>query len=523
MSAKSARAAWLTGLFAVTTAAGLLSAAPAGAVVGSDVQDGDYGYTVKLNIGDKQACSGALVGAEWVVTATSCLADGGQPVKTGAPTVRTTVTVGRNDLSQSAGSIVDVVDIRPRDDRDLSLVRLAWPVVNVPAISVAATAPAAAEQLTMSGFGRTKTEWVPNKMHSAAFTVTGVDGTSVNLNGSADAVMCQGDAGAPAVRNNNGKFELVAINSRSWQGGCLGTDVSEVRTGAVDTRVDDLNSWIRTFVSATVNGRSVDTYMLPKTATTVMTAGDFNRDGRTDIAVVSNSGTLSAYAGRPDGTFESSHSLWTDASWKEAKKIIAGDFNGDGLTDIASVWSDGRLRLYAGKTDGKLAPGTLMWPEGTDWNGMLQLARFKSDNSGRDGLIAVWGAGPAGALYAYPTNSAGALDGSKKSMWAADGSWKYASKFTTGDFNGDGRDDVVITDSGNLIRYNGNAQGGLDARVSMWRDNSWGAAQLLMAGDFNGDGKTDIGSLWGNQQHFNLYRGNGAGALAEGTEAWPHS
>jgi hypothetical protein len=38
--------------------------------------------------------------------------------------------------------------------------------------------------------------------------------------------------------------ELAAVNSRSWQGGCFGTDPAEVRTGAVETRVDDVRDWV---------------------------------------------------------------------------------------------------------------------------------------------------------------------------------------------------------------------------------------------------------------------------------------
>ncbi|WP_406502954.1 hypothetical protein [Streptomyces sp. NBC_00212] len=55
----------------------------------------------------------------------------------------------------------------------------------------------------------------------------------------------------------------------------------------------------------------------------------------------------------------------------------------------------------------------------------------------------------------------------------------------------------------------------------MWRDKTWGAAQLILAGDFDGDGKADLGSLWDNQQRFNFFKGDGAGALADGQDAWP--
>ncbi|MGC4987664.1 fusidic acid esterase FusH, partial [Streptomyces sp. DT193] len=71
------------------------------------------------------------------------------------------------------------------------------------------------------GFGRTKTEWVPDKLHTGTFTVASTTNTTVDLDGSDTATVCKGDAGAPALRTVNGTTELVAVNSRSWQGGCL--------------------------------------------------------------------------------------------------------------------------------------------------------------------------------------------------------------------------------------------------------------------------------------------------------------
>ena len=53
--------------------------------------------------------------------------------------------------------------------------------------------------------------------------------------------MCKGDTGGPALRESGGRVEVVAVNSTSWQGGCLGTpNPAETRTGAVDALVDDL-------------------------------------------------------------------------------------------------------------------------------------------------------------------------------------------------------------------------------------------------------------------------------------------
>ncbi|MFE2548229.1 RICIN domain-containing protein [Streptomyces sp. NPDC059355] len=520
MSVHGSRTAWAATLLSVAVSGGLLSAGPAAALGGNDAPSTGYAFAAKLNIGDKAACSGALVDAQWVITAASCFRDGTAQLQAGKPAVKTTVTVGRTDLTQSTGTVVEAVELVPHADRDLVMVKLAWRVVGVEPVKVATKAPVVGEQLTSLGFGRTKTEWVPNRAHIGAFTVASLTGGAITLDSTGDAVVCKGDTGGPALRQKDGGMELAAVNSLSWQGGCLGVDTAEARTGAADVRVDDVAAWIEQVRRTTPEVRLQG--LVPQ-VTKVMATGDFNRDGRTDIAAVTADGNLHAFAGRSDGTFEYGRPLWkADGSWNTATKIIGGDFNGDGITDIASVWAGGALRMYAGQPDGSLAAGKSMWPdESTNWNGMLHLARYKVDGSPRDGLLAVWGAGAKGSLYGYATGENGLLNGQSRKMWP-DTTWAGIRNLTTGDFNADGRDDIVaIASDGALRRYSGNAAGGLDDAASMWPDKSWNNMPVMLAGDFDGDGRTDLGGLWNDQRRFNFYKGNGQGAVAWGTNAWP--
>ncbi|MFD7103489.1 trypsin-like serine protease [Streptomyces celluloflavus] len=518
MSGKSSRTTWATGLVATAVGAGLVATAvPAGAVAGDPVKDGTYPFMAHLDIGDgKRVCSGALVDGQWVLTAKNCFADKpGAAVAAGKPKLKTTVTVGRTDLSKPGGTVVEGTYLVPRAERDVVMVKLAKPVVGIVPVAVGAKAPAAMEALRVAGFGRTKTAWIPGTLHSSVFTAGTVSVGSLNLTPqSTGAAICRGDTGGAAFRENNGTPELVAVNSLSWQSGCLGE--TEKRTGALNARVDDIAGWVQQTRLAAI---------VPD-VTSVMTVGDFNGDGRTDIAAVTKDGNLHAFYGRADGTFEYGRPLWKlDGSWKGTTKIIGGDFNGDGHTDIAAVWSNGSLRLYAADANRNLTANKPMWvDEKTNWNDMLHLARFKTDASGRDGLLTVWGGGPKGALYAYDTGPSGTLNGTKRNMWRDD-TWQHMTKIATGDFNGDGRDDIVaVTNVGGLsryTRYDSTAGGGLSDGVPMWHDNGWGGTQILLAGDFDGDGNTDIGSLWSNQQRFNFYKGDGKGNLAEGTHAWP--
>ncbi|MFJ8694236.1 trypsin-like serine protease [Streptomyces roseolilacinus] len=247
------RATRLGGALATCAALGatLLAPGSAQAVAGQPVPLGTYAFTARLVVGDQpeaRACSGVLVDPRWVLTAKSCFAaDPAQSidVPTGAPARRTTVTVGKTDLTAAGGHTTAVVELVPRPDRDLVMARLERPATGVTPVALSANAPAAGEELTVAGFGRTRTTWVPDRLHSAVFTVGGTSATEFEVapRTPADASLCQGDAGGPALRTENGAPALVAVTSRSWQGGCLGS--AATRTGAFESRTDGLASWVK--------------------------------------------------------------------------------------------------------------------------------------------------------------------------------------------------------------------------------------------------------------------------------------
>ncbi|WP_329485036.1 trypsin-like serine protease [Kitasatospora sp. NBC_01246] len=219
----------------------------AGATAGDPASNGSYAYTARVAIGDNiRACTGALVDRKWIITAASCFADDpAQPqnLAAGAPKWRTTTTVGRTDLTTGAGQQADIVELVPRQDRDLVMARLATPVDGIATLPLATTAPTSGQSLLMPAYGRTRTEWVPNKLHTGTFTLDTARPTAIDTTGVNGSAVCKGDTGAPLLRETNGKAELVAIASRSWQGGCLGE--TETRTGASSTRTDDLASWVK--------------------------------------------------------------------------------------------------------------------------------------------------------------------------------------------------------------------------------------------------------------------------------------
>ncbi|OEJ32951.1 hypothetical protein BGK67_17925 [Streptomyces subrutilus] len=237
-------------------------------VTGEDVNppapsgDMTLAFTGKLTIGDsKRSCTAALVDPYWVLTAKHCFADNPADTSTvtaGAPKDKTTATVGRTDLATSGGHTTEISQIVPHADRDLVMARLAKPATAVAPVPLSSAAPTAGEALTAVGFGRTRTEWVPSKLHSATFTVGTLTPTSFPMTAKApaDATICQGDAGGPAVRTENGKPALVGITGRSSQGGCLGSGTTT--TGASDIRIDGAQNWVKQVRFTTASIKNVN-------------------------------------------------------------------------------------------------------------------------------------------------------------------------------------------------------------------------------------------------------------------------
>ncbi|MET7669096.1 S1 family peptidase [Micromonospora luteifusca] len=247
---------------AVVVAASTIVSATAQAVSGvTPVPAGTYLFTAKIQ-SDLGACSAALVDPTWVITTANCLTSAGQPVVAGPPTRPTTVTVGRTDLTSTAGHVLSVTSLVPHPSRNVVLAQLDRPAIGVTPISLGAAATVG-EQLMAAGFGRTATEWVPNKLHAGAFAVSGVTGQALTIDGSDAATsLCKGDAGGPLVRAGSGAPQLVALHDRSWQGGCLAE--SETRRTATEVRVDDLGGWIaqstrNSYVALATGGGLLDT------------------------------------------------------------------------------------------------------------------------------------------------------------------------------------------------------------------------------------------------------------------------
>jgi Bacterial Ig-like domain (group 3)/FG-GAP-like repeat/FG-GAP repeat len=214
-------------------------------------------------------------------------------------------------------------------------------------------------------------------------------------------------------------------------------------------------------------------------------SGDFNRDGNLDLAVGNaNSNTISIFLGNGDGTFLPQQ---TYAVGNGPQSIAVADFNGDGFLDLAVLnRNDANVTILLGQGDGtfhtelNVCEDPLTFPVGAAGQ-VIAAADFNGD--GKTDLAV--------------TDASGQLD-----ILLGVGGGTFANQVTYGvgfnpiglavaDFNGDGIPDLAVAnaESNSVSVLLGVGDGTFEPQVVYGASN---AAEGLEAGDFNGDGKMDL-------------------------------
>ena len=227
---------------------------------------------------------------------------------------------------------------------------------------------------------------------------------------------------------------------------------------------------------------------------------DLNGDGRADLIWRHASGEVALWTSNGDSSFTPHDLGLVPANW-----IIqqTGDFNGDGVADILWRNASGRASIWVTNGDLSVTPHDLgVTP--TDWT-VQPLGDFNGDGKAdilwrnTAGDTAVWLSNP-GAGYTGFT---------PKDLGVVPAGWTIQQ---LGDFNGDGKADILWRNAGGDTAvwlstpgagYSGLAPKDLGAVPTNWT--------IQQVGDFNGDGKADI--LWRDSAgHVALWQSNpGAG------------
>jgi hypothetical protein len=292
-------------------------------------------------------------------------------------------------------------------------------------------------------------------------------------------------------------------------------------------------------------------------------SGDFNGDGYDDLAVgaidedigeISSAGAVNVIYGTAEGLAAFGNQIWyqnisgiqdaSEAYDHFGESIASGDFNGDGYDDLAvgvssedigEISGGGAVNIIYGTAEGLAASGNQMWHQnstgilgGAEHSDYFGAAVASGDFNGdayddlavgvsSESIGEIFRAGAVNVIY----GASEGLAASGNQMWhqdspgilgGAETNDVFGESLASGDFDGDGYDDLAvgakgeyigdIPDAGMVNVIYGTSEGLASSGNQIWHQDITdiaGEAQgydhfgnSVAAGNFNGDRSSDL-------------------------------
>ncbi len=185
-------------------------------------------------------------------------------------------------------------------------------------------------------------------------------------------------------------------------------------------------------------------------------------------------------------------------SGSSAVTMAAGDFNGDGITDLVeagySSFGQSAIMIQLSNGAGGFTAGNTYSLPSSGTPLAVLVGNFTGHTNGVRDIAVVLGVGTGYQVAVYTGNGNGTF--TTPVATAATGQYQSGQILTTipavGDFNGDGKDDLAFATSNGLVDVLlGSSSGSMTAGTGLTLPTAH-QAKALTAVDYNGDGKLDL-------------------------------
>jgi hypothetical protein len=313
-----------------------------------------------------------------------------------------------------------------------------------------------------------------------------VFGTATLATGSTPVAVARGDFNGDGLQDlvvsNSGSNTISVFLSKANGTYSPKTDYAITTPGQIVVADFNLDGKLDLAVATGTNleillGNGDGTFKSPAAqgiAATALAVADFNLDGKPDLFVASTASGL--YLGNGDGTFTLSGSTLGSYAW-----VSEADFNNDGKPDVLLTNSTGGQAFLGNGTGGFTTAGTL-----TQGSGQAAVADFNRD--GKLDVAIAYTPVCVRSCHYYVDIYLGNGDGTF-TLTNSQSVLTTPLSLATGDFNQDGKPDLLLTQGGILL---GNGDGTFQSALTAPLGITPAGA---ITGDFNNDGQLDIAAI----------------------------